>query len=58
VTPARLRFVLVVVGAAVLALALVVIIRNRSPDDEMLAGIGLLGGVAIVAVALSDDRHT
>ena len=57
-TPARLRFVLVVVGAAVLALALVVIIRNRSPDDEMLAGIGLLGGVAIVAVALSDDRHT
>jgi hypothetical protein len=52
--PARMRAVLIVVAAAVLALALTVLIRNRSPDDEMLAILGLLGGVAIVVVALRD----
>jgi hypothetical protein len=51
-TPARRLFALVLLGVAVLVLALLVIIRNRSVDDEMLAIIGLLGGVAIIVTSL------
>ena len=43
---------LILCGVAVLVLAVIVLIRNRSPDDELLAIIGLVGGVAIVLVAI------
>jgi hypothetical protein len=52
VTPARRAFILIMLGVAVLTLALVILIRNRSLDVELLAVIGLLGGLAIVVVSL------
>jgi len=55
-TPARRALLLVLFGVGVLVLSLLVIIRNRSPDDEMLAVVGLLGGAAIVVVSLPDRR--
>lgn len=50
----RALFVLVTIGAAIVALALFVLIRNKSPDDEVLAVIGLLGGIAVVLNAARD----
>jgi hypothetical protein len=49
---ARARLVLIVLGAAALALSTIVLVRNRSPDDELLAGIGFAGGLAMIIVAL------
>jgi peptidoglycan/LPS O-acetylase OafA/YrhL len=46
-------FVLVVLGAAALALAIIVLVRNKSPDDELLATVAVLGGLAMVVVALN-----
>lgn len=48
----RRTFILMVLGAAALALALIVLIRNKSPDDELLATVAVLGGLAIVLNAL------
>jgi hypothetical protein len=52
VTPARRTAALVLLGVVVLVCALIVLVRNRSPDDELLATIGLAGGLAIVIVSL------
>jgi hypothetical protein len=49
--------VLILLGVAVLTLALLVLARNRNPDDDMLATIGILGGLAIVVVALPSNGH-
>jgi hypothetical protein len=46
------QLVLSLIGVAALVLALIVLIRNNSPDDELLASIAVLGGLAIVIVAL------
>jgi hypothetical protein len=51
-TPARRLVVLVVLGAAVLALAVVVFILNRDVQSDLLAVVAVLGGIAIVVVAL------
>jgi hypothetical protein len=52
VTAARRTAVLIVLGVVVLVLAGTVLARNRSLDDELLATIGVVGGLAIVVVSL------
>jgi hypothetical protein len=54
-TRGRRLLVLTFLGAAMLALAVVVMVRNRSPDDELLAIIAVLGGVAVIVNELT--RH-
>jgi hypothetical protein len=51
----RAQIGLVVLGAVVLGLAVVVLVRNRSPDDEILGTIAALGGLAIIVNALLDS---
>jgi len=51
-SPGRRAAILIAIGVAVLVLALLVMIRNRSLDDELLATIALLGGLAIVINSL------
>lgn len=57
-TAARRTLVLIVLGCVALALALVVYARNRGLDDDLLATIGVVGGVAIIVNSLptSDDN--
>jgi hypothetical protein len=52
VTAARRTAVLIVLGVVALVLAGTVLARNRSLDDELLATIGIVGGLAIVVVSL------
>jgi hypothetical protein len=52
VTAARRTAILIVLGVVVLVLAGTVLARNRSLDDELLATIGVVGGLAIVVVSL------
>jgi hypothetical protein len=52
VTAARRTATLIVLGVVVLVLAGTVLARNRSLDDELLATIGVVGGLAIVVVSL------
>jgi uncharacterized membrane protein (DUF373 family) len=52
VTDARRLAVLVVIGAALLALAVVVFVLNRDTSTDLLAVAALLGGLAVVVVAL------
>jgi hypothetical protein len=49
---ARQLAVLLVLGAAVLALAIVVFVLNRDSSSDILAVIGLLGGLAIIVNSL------
>jgi hypothetical protein len=56
-THVRREVYLIVLGVVVLALALIVLIRNQSPDDELLAVIGLVGGLAIIVTSLPDRNH-
>jgi hypothetical protein len=48
--------VAVVLAAAVLALSVIVLARNVTPDDELLATATTLAGLAILASALPDAR--
>ena len=43
---------LILLPVAVLVISLVVLIRNRDLDTDLLAVLGLLGGVAMIVVAL------
>ena len=43
---------LILLAVAVLVISLVVLIRNRDLDTDLLAALGLLGGVAMIVVAL------
>jgi hypothetical protein len=52
VSDARRVSVLVVLGVAVLALAVVVFVLNRGVASDLLAVVAVLGGLAIVVVAL------
>jgi uncharacterized membrane protein len=51
-TRARRQALMILLGVICLTLAIIVLVRNRSPDDELLAILGLVGGVAIVVVTL------
>ena len=55
-SPARRQATLILLGVATLTLSLIIIIRNRSLDTELLAWIGIIGGLAIVVVSLPVDR--
>ena len=48
--PWRLRreIALIVLGVIVMALSIVVLILNQSASSEILAAIGLVGGIAII----------
>ena len=50
--PVYRSVLLIIIGVAVLVLSFIVILRNRSLDDELLATVAILGGFAIVIVAL------
>ena len=52
---ARRTLVLIVLGALVLALAVIVLVRNRSPDDELLAVIGIAGALAMIVTAVPEN---
>ena len=43
---------LIILAVIVLTLSLIVLIRNRDLDTDLLAALGLLGGVAMIVVAL------
>jgi hypothetical protein len=47
---------LILLGVAVLTVSLVVLIRNRDIDTDLLATIGILGGLAIVVVSLPSSN--
>ncbi len=42
-------------GFAALGLAIIVLVRDNSTDDVLLACLGLVGGVAIIINSLPDD---
>jgi hypothetical protein len=52
VSLAKRDALLILLGVAVLTLSLIVLIRNRDLDTDLLAVIGLVGGIAVVIVSL------
>jgi len=52
VSTVRREVWLILLAVAVLVISLVVLIRNRDLDTDLLAVLGLLGGVAMIVVAL------
>jgi len=52
VSTVRREVWLILLAVAVLVISLVVLIRNRDLDTDLLAALGVLGGVAMVVVAL------
>ena len=60
--PWRLRreIALILLGVVVMALSIVVLILNQSASSEILAAIGLVGGIAIIVNLLpanGDSNH-
>jgi len=52
VSAARRTALLILFGVLALVLAIIVLVRNKSIDSELLASLGLVGGLAIVVVSL------
>jgi predicted neutral ceramidase superfamily lipid hydrolase len=48
----RREVYLILLGVVVLVLSIIVLARHRSVDTDLLAVVGLVGGVAIVIVSL------
>jgi hypothetical protein len=51
---------MILLGVAALVLAIIVLVLNRDVSSDLLAVLGLVGGVAIVIVALpanGNNRH-
>lgn len=57
-TEGRRLAYLVILGAALVALAVIVIVRNRTPDDELLASAALVGGLAVLVVAIPGNGRS
>ena len=57
--PWRLRrqVALILLGVVVMALSIVVLILNQSASSEILAAIGLAGGIAIIVNLLPANGH-
>jgi len=57
--PWRLRrqVALILLGVVVMALSIVVLILNQSASSEILAAIGLVGGIAIIVNLLPANGH-
>lgn len=51
----RKMLYLILIGAAVVALAIIVFVKHESTGSELLAVIGLLGGIAIIINSLPDN---
>jgi hypothetical protein len=49
---AKRTLVLIVLGAAAVSLAVIVLVRNRDVDTDLLATIGLIGALAIIINSL------
>jgi len=56
-TVARKAATLIVLGALMLAAAITVLARNRSTDLDLLAGIALAGGLAVIVNELPTDKE-
>lgn len=54
-TQARKLFILIILGVIVLALSLTIFLRNRSLDDDLLAIVGIIGGIAIIINTLPSN---
>ena len=48
--------VLLILGAVTLAAGIIVLARNRSLDTDLLASVAIIGGLAIIIVALPLGR--
>jgi formate-dependent nitrite reductase membrane component NrfD len=48
----RREVYLILLGAAALALSIIVLVRDTNLSTELLGSIGVLGGLAIVVVSL------
>jgi hypothetical protein len=48
---------LLILGAATLAAGIIVLARNRSLDTDLLASVAILGGLAMILVALPLARN-
>ena len=55
-TPTRRLATLIVIAVAMLVLAILVFVHKPSFDTDLLAIIGLLGGIAVVIVALPQTK--
>jgi hypothetical protein len=56
----RVRLGLLLIGAAMMAASVVVLVRNRGIDDELLASIALVGSICVMIIALiltGNDKH-
>ena len=53
----RREIALIVLGAVVMALSIVVLILNQNASTEILAGVGLVGGIAIIINTLPANGH-
>ena len=51
-SPVKREVWLLLLAVAVLVISLIVLIRNRNIDVDLLAILGLLGGAAMIVVAL------
>jgi hypothetical protein len=46
---------LVLLGVAILVLSLIVLVRNRSLETDLLAACAIVGGLAVLIVALPNN---
>jgi hypothetical protein len=53
----RRELSLIVAGVIVMALSIVVLILNQNASTEILAAIGLVGGIAIIVNTLPANHH-
>jgi vacuolar-type H+-ATPase subunit I/STV1 len=56
-TPTRKLAIMILLGVAVLTLSIIVFILNRDSSTDILAAIGILGGLAIVVVSLPTSNN-
>jgi hypothetical protein len=52
VSPVKRQIYLLLLAVLVLVIALIVLIRNRNIDVDLLAALGILGGLGLIVVAL------
>ena len=50
--PTKKQVALILLAVATLVIALIVLIRNRNLDVDLLAILGIIGGIAIIVVSL------
>ena len=55
---ARRRLILILIGSVALALSIVVWIINQSISSDVLAAVGVLGGIAIVINSLPENGES